>query len=240
MPYGYRRTYRRRAATGARKQRNPYRKRSKYVSARKMPMRMAKPIFRSGVPTHLFTKLKYSDIYSLTGTTAPTQQVWRINSLHDPDLTGTGHQPYYYDQLTAMWDAYRVYGAKFEFWFETTTGSENAAVCIRATYNNNPDSSVDISQSMERPNEIVRMLTPQRPTYIKKYFSVASVYGTSKQRVRTDDIFSALVGANPGNVAYLTLSGQTANESSGAIAITARVRITFYAKMFLRSSPAQG
>jgi len=35
-------------------------------------------------------------------------QVFRLNSLFDPDLSGTGHQPLYYDQLTTVYGQYCV------------------------------------------------------------------------------------------------------------------------------------
>ena len=35
-----------------------------------------------------------------------------MNSLFDPDQTGTGHQPYYFDQFAALYNRYTVLGSK--------------------------------------------------------------------------------------------------------------------------------
>jgi len=42
----------------------------------------------------------------------PKYYQFRGNSLHDPDLTGLGHQPYGYDQVTNLWGSWRVLGSK--------------------------------------------------------------------------------------------------------------------------------
>ena len=40
------------------------------------------------------------------------KQYMRMNSLFDPDQTGTGHQPYYFDQFAALYNRYTVLGSK--------------------------------------------------------------------------------------------------------------------------------
>jgi len=66
-----------------------------------------------GFPDELRTVLKYKQNgVSLTGTTTPSARVFRINSCFDPDLTGTGHQPNFFDQLTAIYGRYCVTGAQ--------------------------------------------------------------------------------------------------------------------------------
>ena len=35
-----------------------------------------------------------------------------MNSLFDPDFTGTGHQPYYFDQFATIYQRYTVIGSK--------------------------------------------------------------------------------------------------------------------------------
>ncbi len=54
------------------------------------------------------------DTYNLAGgVPAPNAQVILMNSLYDPDSTGTGHQPLDYDQLTAIYLKYLV--VEFEY-----------------------------------------------------------------------------------------------------------------------------
>lgn len=54
-------------------------------------------------------KLRYSDYYSLSSASgALAKQVMRWNSVFDPDVTGTGHQPLYHDTYASIYDHYVV------------------------------------------------------------------------------------------------------------------------------------
>lgn len=71
-----------------------------------------------GVPNSLIVRLKYNDVYTLTSTAGSiAKQVFRANSLFDPDFTGVGHQPMYYDQLAALYANYVVLGSKIRVLF---------------------------------------------------------------------------------------------------------------------------
>lgn len=71
-----------------------------------------------GFPDRLRTKLHYCDVVQLTAS-AGSPGIWqfRLNSLYDPDLTGVGHQPQWYDQLSAVYQYYQVLGAKITVTF---------------------------------------------------------------------------------------------------------------------------
>jgi hypothetical protein len=75
--------------------------------------KISKAIFKGvGFPDQLKCTLKYKETgISFSGAT-PAAQVYRVNSLFDPNLTGIGHQPNYFDQLTAVYGQYLVTAAK--------------------------------------------------------------------------------------------------------------------------------
>lgn len=99
------------------KKKAPYKRRHKRKSKgvnRGIIQRMPKyAMFRSGPPTgfpdRLRCKLKYCDNLTLTSTTGSIgKYFFRANSINDPDLTGTGHQPLYHDTFSAIYDQYAV------------------------------------------------------------------------------------------------------------------------------------
>lgn len=68
------------------------------------------------------TKLRYCEnivLQSVSGGIG--KNVFALNSLYDPNVTGTGHQPFYFDQLAAIFTKYTVYGAKIKVTFSCTT-----------------------------------------------------------------------------------------------------------------------
>lgn len=103
-------------------------------------------------------KLKYSDAFNLASDATLTsytgsQYVFRLNSLYDPDLTGTGHQPYGFDQYAALFNRYKVDKVTVDVIFTTPGGSYDMAclVAIRPPQNSTSLSNVFFASLSERP-----------------------------------------------------------------------------------------
>jgi len=89
-----------------------------------------------GFPDQLRCTLRYSDAGSqFTGSIAPAAQVFRANSLFDPDLTGAGSQPEYFDQLAACYGQYCVQGVRFKAEIFNTGTTSNIAVILYSDVN---------------------------------------------------------------------------------------------------------
>lgn len=71
-----------------------------------------------GFPDRLKTRLQYCDVVQLAASAGtPALYQFRMNGLYDPDYTGTGHQPQWFDQLSAVYQTYRVLGSKITVTF---------------------------------------------------------------------------------------------------------------------------
>lgn len=65
-----------------------------------------------GFPTKMMAKLKYQETVVAT-TSGPLAHVqYILNGLFDPNFTGGGHQPLYFDQYMQLYNHYLVIGAK--------------------------------------------------------------------------------------------------------------------------------
>ena len=123
---------------GAAKSRKPYKARSPWTAKRssnaitsaRIPG-IRRPDF--GFPDRMVTKLRYVDNFNLTGSAGVVgANVFRLNSCFDPDLTGVGHQPMYFDQFcgaagTGPYGRYRVTSAKATVSFMQTNPPAVAA-----------------------------------------------------------------------------------------------------------------
>jgi hypothetical protein len=89
-----------------------------------------------GFPDQLRCTLRYSDNgVQFTGSIAPASQVYRANSLFDPDLTGSGSQPEYFDQLSAVYAQYCVQGARVKCELFNTGTVSNVSVLLYSDTN---------------------------------------------------------------------------------------------------------
>lgn len=114
-----------RGGTKSRKSKGSTQKNAAVVTRKrkKMPNMLASSVLRGGAfstfPAMLKCKMRYTDIATLTSVSGSfATRVYRINSPYDPDKTGAGHQPRYYDTLlgasasTAPYNKYAIYKAK--------------------------------------------------------------------------------------------------------------------------------
>lgn len=103
MPYGKRyarRSYSKRRFGGYRSKARPGRKSVR--SFRRRPLRKVRKTWQKATTVGRFRKFVYNDedfVASLAVLTPVDGHVFRGNSLHDPDYTGAGVQPYGYDQV---------------------------------------------------------------------------------------------------------------------------------------------
>lgn len=66
-------------------------------------------------PNKAMVKLRYCDTSTITSTAgASNTNQYNISSLYDPDYTFVGHQPYLYDQITSLFNAYCVKAVKIK------------------------------------------------------------------------------------------------------------------------------
>lgn len=66
-------------------------------------------------PLQLFNTVKYAEsvIITLSGIGFKAYQ-FSCNALYDPNVTGTGHQPAYFDQIMAIYDHYTALRSRFK------------------------------------------------------------------------------------------------------------------------------
>jgi hypothetical protein len=81
-----------------------------------------------GFPDRLRITLKYTQDFQMVGSSNPAAQVFRMNSLFDPDKTGVGHQPSYFDALQSIYSRYCVMGAQARLSFKNVTTSVGADI----------------------------------------------------------------------------------------------------------------
>lgn len=195
-------------------------------------------------------KFRYTDNIQLQSTSGvPQFYQFAGNSLFDPDITGTGHQPYGFDQWSAFYNKYTVFGCKAEFTVVNasgnTAGNQNDEIVVCPVPSDvavtTITSMTDLEAFYEFPYSTQRVgniVGGGKNLYIKKYMSTSKIDGCPKLKVAIDDKYSALTSANPSSIWKWVIGLQCPDELT-TTTVRVLVKLTFYCKMFDRIQMGQ-
>lgn len=158
-------------------------------------------------------KMKYATTAQLNLNNAYLYQL-NLNSLFDPDRTGTGHQPYMYDQLSGLYNRYRVIGCSYTIFGYPVSSSAPIRVGALAT---NDASQIwnNMSDFFENPKAKWTIVVPGgQKTLLKGYVSIPSLMGRNNIEYRSDDRFQAQVSVSPAELAILNIGAGTMTDTS--------------------------
>lgn len=178
----------------------------------------------SGCPTQNIVKMRYVENISISSPLGVMGLfVFRANSIFDPNLTGTGHQPMGHDQMAALYQRYSVLGSKLHATIYLNTNgatNENTSTAvgvhlskesgtIYTVYRNYIEANKG-SWALLTKNRDVKELTSTFSA--KKYFDVQDVKDNGTQH--------AGVGANPVREAFYKIFAQTVTSDNSTVYAT--------------------
>jgi len=90
--------------------------------------------------------LRFTDFFLLTASSGIAFYEWSGNSAYDPDFTGIGIQPYYYDRYSALYTKYVVLGSTMNIKFQVDTGTNQGITMAMFPYyvNGVPNTSAGV------------------------------------------------------------------------------------------------
>lgn len=163
--------------------------------------------------------------------------VFRLNSCYDPDLTGTGRQPYAWDQVSPLYQQYIVDRCTLEITFFDPSEDGLAAVAMLAPAQNVVAlSGVNYEVAAERPMSVGRLVanTGSQKTTIRQTVDMAALEGVSKMQYMTNQgQYGAACTSSPALFPQLRLSVGSVRSNAGGT-ISFEVRLTFRTQLFER------
>lgn len=177
------------------------------------------------IPARYITKMKYSDVAS----TSAGNTSWRfnLNSVFDPNRTGTGHQPYGFDQLAALYNRYRVIATSYTITCSSTTAPIRYAVIPC----NESKTFGSLSEICENPRSRFMLQNPGGPLrqiHGKTY--LPALVGRTKAQYMADDRYQAITSADPAELAVLHIAAATIGDTFQAVdlCITMEFLVEFF------------
>lgn len=177
--------------------------------ARNNRKRKAYPRIPLGIESTKLVKLRYADNFTLNPTTGVIGvHTFCANGLYDPNITGTGHQPMYFDTYSAIYDQYVVLGSKITIHAAPSTAAAGTAVYFGCLLEDDNSSlaTKTTNYMMEQKNNRYKTVNSVNysnlgtSTLVKK-FSAKKYYGVKDVKDNYDDIGSR-VTSNPNDAAF--------------------------------------
>lgn len=153
-------------------------------------------------------KMKYAESVTVTtggGTNA--RYAFNLNSIFDPNRTGTGHQPYGHDQAQTIYNRYRVIGCKWAVSVSNISNTIQYQNCQLSALPANTDSGFVLnSEIRENPRARYLVQSTQAPVRtLTGYVDIKSLMGRNKSQYMADDNYQAQFGASPSELAVLNI-----------------------------------
>lgn len=163
-------------------------------------------VLGQGFPKKLMSTHKYREIFTLTATAGVfTTYQFSCNGMYDPNITGTGHQPMYFDQMTPLYDHYCVIGSKMKWKLIPATSNSAAGYVSCYIEDNASVNAANTTGIAELPTGQSKQICPlvSRPTTLTQKWSAKKYFG--KNPLANTDLQGTSAG-NPNEQSYFTVA----------------------------------
>jgi len=166
-------------------------------------------------------------------------QIYRLNSLYDPDYTSAGHQPYQYDQLNLLYKYYIVHDVDIDVEFTDPSG-DGQWVGMKAytqddsTYG--PSTGKSIDTLVEQGYSAVKALnnTGSQRVRLSAHIDLPKLAGlTRAQYLAGTTSYGGANASNPSYIFWLDLFNIDPNGAVAVKSVNAVVRFTFHAQLYM-------
>lgn len=182
---------------------------------------------RGPVAPRTIVKLKYCDYFYTNGTTL--DHVFNLNSIYDPNHTGTGHQPLGHDTYQVLYGRYRVFGCKVIV--QANTGSGLYKITYRGANTLTADTVAEAA--CEAPGAFTKTLMAGVPHTFQRYFSCRNIVGVTKAAYMAGDNYQAAFGASPSETIGLHVVASALDGSAaGATSVAFNITLVYHVEMF--------
>lgn len=172
---------------------------------------------------------------------AGTQQLWNLNSLYDPDASGVGHQPLYYDQMFSNAGPYQRYTVHTVDLSITVTNLVQTESILCGVYFQ--PGAVDLPARdlfQEKPYKVMVILGPRdghsSTRVLQHRISIAKVLGVTRRKLMDDDQYSGFWNTNPAVIAYGIFMSYAMPPAPLVASVSVSTKLVFHGVAFGRSA----
>ncbi len=161
-------------------------------------------------PMRMPVVLRYAQSNALTASANFAGNTFRLNSAFDPDQTGVGGQPNYFDTFAALYSKYRILWCNYSFTVTPRSGTGGiVAIGLSNSTTHTTIGSAENAIGLPMSKNIAFGGTGAPPARIQGRVRVGEIYGLTDDQVLADPNFTALINANIGNSVYCAVCVDT-------------------------------
>lgn len=164
--------------------------------------------FGLGFPERALMRHTYCEKFTiLNGAAALGQYDFSANGMYDPNITGTGHQPVYFDQMAALYNHYTVISSKITvIWIAPGPVTQPISCTVFQNDDTTLVSTTNMSANLEQTNAIsvpsVIGVGSTGTVTQTAWYSAKRTWGPGFLQ---NSALSATTGSNPAEGSYFTL-----------------------------------
>ena len=195
-------------------------------------------------PPSMICDLQYVDYGTVSSTGATTstgaEYAFRLNSLFDPNLTGAGHQPRYFDQLTNIYQLYRVYKCSFQVEFykpaSTTMFCAGQVRNSQDTYTLSTKSPVNVGEADGSWLQYAR--DDGTPLVFSGVVKIPDADGLTYAAWLANDNYAAPITANPNYCPVVSIAAGDEAAPVGSQSILFHIKLVYHCKLWGLITPS--
>lgn len=168
------------------------------------------------IPSRFITKMKYSETVATSAVGNFYQ--FNLNSVHDPNRSGVGHQPYGHDTLATLYNRYRVISCGWRI--NVLMGSATTPMQVAAMPANEALTIISVNELRENPRaKYIIQNTGAASQVLSGKSYIPALVGRTKTQYMSDDRYQAQVGSSPLEAAILNVVTSDVNDAGAAVSL---------------------
>lgn len=175
----------------------------KTSSKKNVPRNLTSVNLGLGLPKRVVTTLRYAGYRDLTSTSGLHNTYrYSCNGIYDPDITGAGHQPMYFDTLMAIYNHYTVIGSKIVVKVVPKSATQGPGAFGVFINDANTSTMQQVGNVYEQSSGTdIKLIAPGQssPLYVSKTWSAKQTFGGS---ILGNDDLQGSASANPVEQSY--------------------------------------
>lgn len=194
-------------ASKARSSKKSYSKRRSYKKKQQTTISVTKAL--TPIPSRYITRMKYAEAVPMSSAGMSTYR-WNLNSIWDPNRTGIGHQPYAYDQLSTLYNRYRVISCRYVV--SAIADGSNIQCAVLPSNDASPPIS-NVSECRENPRAQYIVQNPGGNLKVMKgKVNLPQLMGRTTEQYMASDKYEAIVTSSPTEIGILHVFTQGFND----------------------------